>query len=135
MKTVYLAGPIEDCTDEEILQWRAYLKDLLEDGIRVISPRRMSSNEAAEILMQSYMDVKQCDVVLVYLPKAISDRRCSYGTICELAWAYASQSPLVVVSDDSYVHKHPMVRKMGVHFKELLPAADYINQLLIDYVT
>ena len=112
LKTVYLAGPIEGCTDEEIFQWRSYVKDLLEDGIRAISP----------------------DVVLAYVPKFINKRRCSYGTICEIAWAYTEQTPIVIVSDDDYIHEHPIMKTMGVHFYSFGEAIEYINNLLIDYV-
>ena len=134
LKTVYLAGPIEGCTEEEIFQWRSYVKDLLEDGIRAISPRTLDSSKASEVTTQSFMDVDVCDVVLAYVPKSINKRRCSYGTICEIAWAYTEQTPIVIVSDDDYIHEHPIMKTMGVHFYSFGEAIEYINNLLIDYV-
>jgi nucleoside 2-deoxyribosyltransferase len=132
--TVYLAGPIEGCTDEEIFIWRNEAKDLLFDGVRGISPTRMELLDPSAVITQNYMDIKTCDVVLAYLPKCISDRRCSYGTICEVAWAYSHQTPVVIVSDDPYIHEHPVLKMIGVHFDYLEDATTYINQLLGDYV-
>jgi nucleoside 2-deoxyribosyltransferase len=127
--TVYLAGPIEGCTEDEITLWRNEAANLLSDGIRSISPTRMELVNPSAVITQNYMDIKTCDVVLAYLPKCISDRRCSYGTVCELAWAYADQAPVVIVSDDPYIHEHPVLKMIGVHFDYLEDGISYINQL------
>lgn len=133
-KSVYLAGPIEGCSDDEILLWRKAAKNSFEYGIKSISPVRIDSLRSSAIITQNFYDVGECDVILAYLPKCISDRRCSYGTICEIAWAHAKQKPVVIVSDDPYVHTHPVIKRIGVHFMELNDAIKYINQLLVDYV-
>ena len=93
----------------------------------------LATGKIAAITQNQY-DVKECDVTLAYLPKSISDRRCSYGTICEIAWAHAQNKPVVIVSDDPYVHDHPVIQEIGVHFSELNAAVGYINQLLTQHV-
>ena len=62
-------------------------------------------------------------MTLAYLPKSISDRRCSYGTICEIAWACTKQTS-GYCSDDPYVHDHPVIQEIGVHFDELNTAVE-----------
>ena len=134
MVKVYLAGPIEGCSDDEMVVWRKAATMSFDDGIRAISPVRMDSNFTTAIITQNQYDVRECDVTLAYLPKSITDRRCSYGTICEIAWAHAQNKPVVIVSDDSYVHDHPVIQEIGVHFDELNTAVEYINQLLSQHV-
>ena len=134
MVKVYLAGPIEGCSDDEMVVWRKAATVSFDDGIRAISPVRMDSTLTTAIITQNQYDVRECDVTLAYLPKSISDRRCSYGTICEIAWAHAQNKPVVIVSDDPYVHDHPVIQEIGVHFDELNTAVEYINQLLSQHV-
>ena len=134
MVKVYLAGPMEGCSDDEMLVWRRAATLSFNEGIKAISPVRIDSKFTTAIITQNQYDVRECDVTLAYLPKSISDRRCSYGTICEIAWAHAQNKPVVIVSDDPYVHDHPVIQEIGVHFDELNPAVEYINQLLTQHV-
>lgn len=134
MTKVYLAGPMEGCSDDEMLVWRRAATLSFNEGIKAISPVRIDSKFTTAIITQNQYDVKECDVTLAYLPKSISDRRCSYGTICEIAWAHAQNKPVVIVSDDPYVHDHPVIQEIGVHFSELNAAVGYINQLLTQHV-
>ena len=134
MAKVYLAGPMEGCSDDEMLVWRRAATLSFNEGIKAISPVRIDSKFTTAIITQNQYDVKECDVTLAYLPKSISDRRCSYGTICEIAWAHAQNKPVVIVSDDPYVHDHPVIQEIGVHFSELNTAVGYINQLLTQHV-
>ena len=134
MTKVYLAGPMEGCSDDEMLVWRRAATLSFNEGIKAISPVRIDSKFTTAIITQNQYDVRECDVTLAYLPKSITDRRCSYGTICEIAWAHAQNKPVVIVSDDPYVHDHPVIQEIGVHFSELNAAVGYINQLLTQHV-
>jgi nucleoside 2-deoxyribosyltransferase len=125
---------MEGCSDDEMLVWRRAATLSFNEGIKAISPVRIDSKFTTAIITQNQYDVKECDVTLAYLPKSISDRRCSYGTICEIAWAHAQNKPVVIVSDDPYVHDHPVIQEIGVHFGELNAAVGYINQLLTQHV-
>ena len=137
-KYVYLAGPIEGCNDDEINEWRDYAKHEFVDNIIGINPYRAESNsDSAEskkrVVMKNYMDVTACDLILAYLPKQMNDRRPSYGTVCEIAWGYSLQKPIVIVSDDEEVQKHPLLYTSGAHFTDLHDGIDYINVLLGEY--
>ena len=108
------------------------------DNIIGINPYRAESNSGSpeskkRVVMKNYMDVTSCDLILAYLPKQMNDRRPSYGTICEIAWGYSLQKPIVIVSDDEEVHKHPLLYTAGAHFTDLYDGVDYINVLLGEY--
>ena len=108
-KYVYLAGPIEGCDDGEIHQWRDQCSHFFVDNITGINPYRAESDSDTpesrkRITMKNYMDVRSCDLILANLPKHINDRRPSYGTTFEIAWGYSLQKPVVIVSDDEFVH-------------------------------
>ena len=134
MKYIYLAGPVEGCSDQEIHSWRVKTKLSLLPGIVGVNPDRIDNETPECIIIQNYLDAKSCDAILAYLPKEITDRRASYGTVFEIAWGYSMQKPVIIVSDDDYVHSHPVLKMSGVHFTELDDAIKYINQLFFDYV-
>ena len=137
-KFVYLAGPIEGCTNHEINQWRQKCYTGFNDFIVGVNPyraeREADDPEARKrIVMKNYMDTKSCDLVFAYLPKEINARRHSYGTTFEIAWGYSMQKPVVIVSDDVRVHDHPLMDISGALFWDLEEAIDYVNILLEPY--
>ena len=75
MAKVYLAGPMEGCSDDEMLVWRKAATLSLNEGIKAVSPVRIDSTFTTAIITQNQYDVRECDVTLAYLPKCISDRR------------------------------------------------------------
>ena len=139
-KFVYLAGPIEGCSDNEINQWRQKCFLAFNDNIVGISPYRGEREEddsesQKRIIMKNYMDTKNCDLILAYLPKEINARRHSYGTTFEIAWVYSLQKPVIIVSDDVAVHDHPLMNMSVCMFWDLEDAIDYINVFMGSYVT
>jgi nucleoside 2-deoxyribosyltransferase len=113
---VYLSGRIAGLTYGEANEWRDKVTDEFEScGIKTLNPLRRrlffhADDEKDvtpnEIVTRDLQDVRDCDLVFVYLPK--SDHF-SVGTICELWEAYRLQKPIVLVSDDLRYHKHPWI--------------------------
>ena len=71
-KFVYLAGPIEGCSNHEINQWRQKCYTGFNDFIVGVNPyraeREADDPEARKrIVMKNYMDTKSCDLVFAYL--------------------------------------------------------------------
>lgn len=99
---VYLAGPINGCTDSEANDWRAEAKDLLaraghmafDPMIRDYRGRELEPGIAAEIVEQDKNDIASCDAVLVYF------ERPSVGTSMEVFFAH-TQGKFVTVVDKS----------------------------------
>lgn len=126
MKTVYLAGPVTDCTEGEAKDWREVVRERLHVyGIRSISPVRCEpargerytlSNQdprfgtARAIASKNFADVQMCDMALCYMPQSMMKRRLSLGTLVELAWAHALRKPTILVSEYPLLMDHPVVQ-------------------------
>lgn len=126
MKTVYLAGPIKDCTKSQANDWRRETADALASfGLVGISPLRCepligpryTANYSDPkfglphaIKAKNSYDVRSCDITLAYLPKLMDGvPHQSYGTIIELAWAHAYGKLVVLVTTDPEVREHPVI--------------------------
>lgn len=150
-KNVYLAGAIAGCNKGEANDWRNDVKAKLNAfGVQGISPLRCEPmigkryklnyedpkfGTASAIAAKNELDVRECDLTLVYLPKELNDRRPSYGTIIELAWARILNKPVILVTDDPYLVNHPLTSYCA---RWILPtlddAVEVIRGLYSDYV-
>lgn len=93
MKTVYLCGPIDGCTDAECKDWREYAKIRLP---KTLDPMRRDyrSREddcTAEIVELDKIDVLKSDVLLVNFDKP------SVGTSMEVLYAWQYGKTIVTV--------------------------------------
>jgi nucleoside 2-deoxyribosyltransferase len=150
MRYVYLAGPIAGCDQEEAKDWRADVTFRLPPGIVAINPLRSEPTPeagpykltyqchkfgtAGAIAAKNRYDVKKCDLILAHLPRDINERRPSYGTIFEIAWAVEMQKPIIVWTDDEYIREHPLVKFYVPWFVDNMDdAIDIISGLLSVY--
>ena len=93
MLKVYLAGPINGCTDEECKAWRAEARRLLEPMCSVIDPmdfdcRDLEGEMACDIISYDLRRLEEVDIVLV------NAKRPSWGTAMEMACARRGQKPV-----------------------------------------
>ena len=125
MKTVYLAGPVLNCDQDEANHWRSEVAAKLQlEGIYGVSPLRCEPligshyeaqysdpqfGTARAISSKNIYDVRNCDIGIYYLPTPPEGRHQSYGTICELAWANMLDKPTILVSDDPDIYGHPVI--------------------------
>lgn len=98
---VYLAGPINGCTDDEAKGWRDYVRELLEvDGLVVVFDpmvrdyrgRELEPGIAAQIVEQDKADIFAVDTVLVCFDKP------SVGTAMEVLYAWGISKGVIVVN-------------------------------------
>lgn len=88
MSTIYLAGPINGCTDAEALDWRRDLTRRLEQlGHTVISPmvrdyRGQENANVNVIVSGDKADIDSCTHLIAYCPKP------SVGTSMEVLYAW-----------------------------------------------
>tara|TARA_Y100001938_G_scaffold127349_1_gene180144 strand:+ start:1927 stop:2334 length:408 start_codon:yes stop_codon:yes gene_type:complete len=115
---IYLAGPIEICSEDEILVWRNYVENKLKGSFEIITPKYHLGSDS-EIFENTKTNVEECDIVFAHLPKAINERRASYGTIFEVAYGFAINKRVIVISDDEFVHKHPVMNQISEMFYSL----------------
>jgi nucleoside 2-deoxyribosyltransferase len=83
---VYLAGPINGCSDSECINWREDAKRVLSDKYDVIDPMRRDyrgseKTNSEEIVEKDLDDIITCDIILANCSKPSS------GTSCELVYA------------------------------------------------
>lgn len=94
MLKVYLAGPINGCTDQECKGWRAEARHLLEPTHAVIDPmdfdcRGLEGDMAADIIKHDLDRLDEADLVLV------NAERPSWGTAMELVYARQAGKPAI----------------------------------------
>jgi nucleoside 2-deoxyribosyltransferase len=124
-RTVYLAGPIMDCTKKQANDWRIdFAQRLWSYDIRGVSPLRCEPiigkrytmeyadpkfGSARAIASKNMFDVRMCDMTLAFVPKPGDNGIHSLGTISELAWAHWEGKPTVLVTDDPFIAGHPVI--------------------------
>tara|TARA_R100001509_G_scaffold102461_1_gene60154 strand:- start:149 stop:553 length:405 start_codon:yes stop_codon:yes gene_type:complete len=123
---VYLAGPIEICSEEEIFLWRNYIQSKAPSTIQTIVPKYHLGSQS-EIFEDTKLNVENCDVVFAHLPKSINERRPSYGTIFEISYGHALGKKVIIISDDEFVHKHPVMNHLADMFYSLDAALSSIS--------
>ena len=151
---IYLAGPILGLTEGEAKNWRQLVDDQLRlsgSNIVGISPLRCEPaidgayykgtyddpkfGTGRAIVAKNLFDTKTCDMALIYLPKPAEGRHQSYGTMMELAWAFALGKPTILVSDDPEILGHPVVTANASWILDSLDeAVDLIVGILGGYV-
>ena len=109
MLKVYLAGPINGCTDDECKAWRAEARRLLEPIHAVIDPmdfdcRGQEAQMAGEIIKHDLERLDEADLVLV---NAV---RPSWGTAMELVYARQGGKPVIAYVDFSISAASPWLQ-------------------------
>jgi len=123
-KFIYLAGPVAGCDKKEAKDWRTWVINHLKPNIVGISPLRcepligqkyelqyndLKFGTPKAISGKNYLDTVTCDAILAYLPKELNEKRPSYGTILEIGWAIGLRKPIILITDDDYLRKHPLI--------------------------
>jgi nucleoside 2-deoxyribosyltransferase len=97
MKTVYLCGPINGCTDAECNDWRSFAKEHLKCGTldpmaRDYRGREREPGIDAKIVENDKADIDESDILLVNYVKP------SVGTSMEILWAWLAHKPIILVA-------------------------------------
>jgi nucleoside 2-deoxyribosyltransferase len=100
MKSIYLCGPINGCTDEECTNWRELVKSKWQG--RCIDPmvrdyRGREAEAYREIVELDKIDVVEADIILVNYDKP------SVGTAMEILYAWERGKRIVVVAREDAV--------------------------------
>jgi nucleoside 2-deoxyribosyltransferase len=107
VKTVYLAGPINGTTDEEMHGWRDELTNLLT-GFEIVSPvvrdyRGREDENVTDIVEGDKADIHRSDVIVAHCPKP------SVGTSMEVLYAW-ERGKLVIIYIPVGVSVSPWLR-------------------------
>ena len=98
---VYLAGPINGCSDDECKYWREMVKQSIQDwGYEILDPMRrdyrgIEFENAAQIVADDLSDIQECDIMFAYCYKP------SWGTAMEIFYAKSLGKRVIVVTESS----------------------------------
>lgn len=92
--TVYLAGPINGCTDAEAYDWRDDMTHRLS-GFEILSPmardyRGKEDESVEEIVEGDKADIDASDIIIAFCPKP------SVGTSMEVFYAWERGKTVIV---------------------------------------
>jgi nucleoside 2-deoxyribosyltransferase len=127
VKTLYLAGPINGCSDTEANDWRTIAKEKLAGDYRFLDPmrrdyrgREMEAGIAREICDGDIEDIQESDVILAMCPKP------SVGTSMEIFFAFHNLGKPVVVVCDGVLS--PWLKNFSTaQYANLLSAITYLR--------
>lgn len=131
MKTVYLCGAINGCTDAQCKDWRNYVKEKLDGVYQFLDPMRRDyrgkeDDSVAEIVEGDYEDIDNTNILLA------NANTPSWGTAMEIHDAYLSgRVHIVLVCNAERVS--PWLRYHSDKiFKTLDEAVEYLrtNEIL-----
>lgn len=118
MKTIYLCGAINGCSDDECRNWRNVAKDALFDSYKLLDPMRrdfrgVEDQSVFQIVQGDYEDIANADIIL-----AAADRP-SWGTAMEIHQAFRDGKEIVAVCGQDRIS--PWLR---YHSTKIVPALD-----------
>jgi len=105
MRTIYLAGPMAGCTEQEMRGWRNAVKDDLPE-YKFLDPcdRKYTPQQWYELVEDDIQDIEDSDLVLCHMWKN------GIGSSMELVESRYRRKPTVVVIPD-YKNVSPWVRR------------------------
>ncbi len=132
--TVYLSGKISPGASSTYYRGKV-TKTFRDAGFHTLDPMRGKIKRGKwdelnppELVQRDLQDVKRASVVLSVI--MTDGRKQSFGTPCEIMFAYTQQVPVVLVTNDKTLQNHPWVRYLCSRvFDNVENAVDYI----IDY--
>ena len=143
--TAYLAGFMSGDKLEETTRWRFDIRSHYavkdwpivwldpyngKDIASITSDGLKSSVPAHAIVHRDYSCVRDADLIVANMDTFGSDRPLT-GTICELAWAWQMNKPIILItSDKNYIH-HPF---MSYFASWIVPdVKTLLDEEIIDY--
>lgn len=127
MRTLYLCGAINGCSDTQAREWREVVKDALCGVYTILDPMRRDYRGrevgcAGEIVEEDISDISTCDVVLV-----AADRP-SWGTAMEVRIAHTELRKEVVTVCQSPSPSPWLVHHSSIIVLHLLAAIAHLRK-------
>ena len=118
MRTIYLAGPINKCSDKEANDWREAVMKALKGEFEFLNPMvrdyrgvEFEGKNVSKLVKDDKHDILEAEIILVNANKA------SWGTAMEIHFAYQNQK--VIVAFTSEIRPSPW---LVYHCTEVLPS-------------
>ncbi len=123
--TIYLSGPISNCSYTSCTHWREEVAAALDsDTIQTLSPMRAKDflehktsmsklgyeshplTSQQGVITRDRFDSLRCTILFVNL---LHTTEVSIGTILEIAYADSNRTPIVCVMEKGNIHEHAMI--------------------------
>jgi len=125
-KNIYLAGPIANCTKEDIHGWREKVKEKLKEKFNFFDPTRRiyyDNEKHEEIVEGDKKDIDQCDIIL------ISHIKPSNGTAMEQIYSWERKKHVVFVSNGPMQYVSPWcIYHSNVQFETIEEAIKHLEE-------
>lgn len=120
---IYLAGPINGCTDAEAKDWRSEVKHFYDFVLDPMARdyRGKEAENVTAIVEGDKADIDACGAVLVYF------ERPSVGTSMEVLYAWERKKPVVVVNRSG----KPISPWLAYHSKAVVDTIQQALEVLI----
>lgn len=127
MTTIYLAGPINGCTDNEMHDWRNDMTARLH-GFNILTPvvrdyRGKEDESVEDIVTGDKADIDNSDIIIAYCPKP------SVGTSMEVLYAWERGKHVIVYAPPG----SPVSPWLRYHSHELYDNPFHIESVVIKY--
>lgn len=134
MKTIYLAGAINGCSDIVCKNWREYVKTKLGDRYKYLDPMRRDyrgkeAENAYKIVANDEEDINNSDIFLGYANNP------SWGTAMEIFYAYTGEDkpwcrqPIEIILICDKENPSPwLIRHSHRIYKTLDESIEYLNE-------
>ena len=133
-KSIYLAGPIAGCTDDQCKAWREQVKEQLGDKFVMFDPfkrdyrGRMGKDDIKEIVEQDKAEIREADLVLANVWQF------SVGTIMEICYAYEQNKKVLTICPVNYNDLSPwLIYHSNYLVTSLDRAIELITNNLIEF--
>lgn len=125
MLTVYLCGPIQNCTDSDCKDWRQHcIKNLNANCLdpMVRDYRGIEITHQKEIVENDKIDIDNSDILIVNYIKP------SVGTSMEILYAWERSKKIFIVTPETNLSPWMLYHSHKI-FKSFDEIIDYINSL------
>jgi len=130
----YLAGKIK--VGHGATEYRALIAPILRKyGIDSLDPLRgkyrlsgWSDLSPNEVVVRDLQDIQRAHVVIAMMMKCEDS---SFGTPCEIMYAWLKQIPVVMITDEAYLMGHFWTRSLCSHLRLVQPH-EKLDQILIE---
>ena len=125
MRTIYLAGPMENVTEAEAKGWRDVATSILyPHGIKTLDPTRRLHQDDKKAMRRIFeldlRDIRESDIILVNLNNPTMAKN---GTAMEVFYAsYVLRKPVVAFKVES-AHWHPFFEALVTEWKSTVEKA------------
>ncbi len=143
---IYLAGYIQGTKIKQCSEWRKKIREHVEahyyPEITILDPLNgkdfasltadgLKSNRPPHaIVHRDRMSIESADLIIANMNR-FGEQRVSVGTICELAWGFQLEKPIIMITNEKQYSEHPFLSYFASAIYKTVD--ELIENEIIDY--